>query len=61
VSGIVKEKVLKPRWGQVTDEKRLEELVGQLEGKLDGYEIILSKQKYLAGDVRASPCSQCAR
>jgi len=49
-SGIAKEKVFKPRWGGVTDEKHVEELVGQLEGKLDGYEIILSKQKYLAGD-----------
>jgi hypothetical protein len=38
----------------------VEELLGQLEGKLDGYETILGKQKYLAGDVRASSCSKRA-
>ena len=47
------EKVFKQFWGAVTDEKRVEELLGQLEGKLDGYEAVLGKQKYLAGDVRA--------
>jgi hypothetical protein len=45
--------VFKKLYGGVPDEKRAEELVGQLEGKLDGYETILGKQKYLAGDVRA--------
>ena len=54
VSGIAREKVFKPRFGQTPDEKRVEELVAQLEGKLDGYEAILGKQKYLAGDVRTS-------
>ncbi|KAI0271233.1 glutathione S-transferase [Russula aff. rugulosa BPL654] len=49
-SGIAVEKVFKPRWGQETDEKRVEELVGKFEGKLDGYEAILGKQKYLGGD-----------
>ena len=39
--------------GQTTDEKNVEELVVQFEGKLDGYEAILGKQKYLAGDVRS--------
>jgi glutathione S-transferase len=59
-SGIAKEKVFKQFYGGVTDEKRVEELVGQLEGKLDGYEAILGKQKYLAGDVRATACSRRA-
>jgi glutathione S-transferase len=54
VSGIAREKIFRPRFGQATDEKRVEELVAQLEGKLDGYEAILGKQKYLAGDVRSS-------
>ena len=31
----------------------MQELTGQLESKLDGYEALLSKQKYLAGNVRA--------
>ena len=35
------------------NEKRAEELIAQLESKLDGYEAILGKQKYLAGNVRA--------
>jgi hypothetical protein len=39
----------------------VEELLGQLEGKLDGYEVILGKQKYLAGDVRDSSCSKPAQ
>lgn len=56
MSGIAKEKVFKKLWGGETDEKRVEELLGLLEGKLDGYETILGKQKYLAGDVRASSC-----
>lgn len=47
-------------YGGVTDEKRVEELLGQFEGKLDGYEAILGKQKYLAGDVGASSCSKRA-
>ena len=54
MSGIAVEKVFKLYRGGVTDEKRVEELLGQLESKLDGYEVILGKQKYLAGDVRAS-------
>jgi len=49
-SGIANEKVFKQFRGEVTDEKRVEQLLGQLEGKLDGYEVILGKQKYLAGD-----------
>ena len=50
---IVREKVFKPRFGQATDEKLVEELSAQLEKKLDAYEVILGKQKYLAGNVRS--------
>ena len=39
------------RGGQ-TDEAKLAEHVANLEAKLDVYESILSKQNYLAGDVR---------
>jgi len=49
-SGLAYEKVFKVRRGLQTDEKRVEELTATLNGKLDGYEEILSKQKYLAGD-----------
>ena len=59
MEGIAVEKLVKVRRGGVTDEKRVDELVGQLEGKLDGYEVILGKQKYLAGDVRTCSCSKC--
>ena len=38
--------------GLTTDEARVTEELEKLDGKLDGYERILSKQKYLAGDVR---------
>jgi len=49
-SEIAKEKVFKKYYGEVTDEKRVEKLVSQLEGKLDAYEAILGKQKYISGD-----------
>jgi hypothetical protein len=61
VEGIAAEKLFKVRRGGVTDEKRVEELVGQLEGKLDGYEVILGKQKYLAGDVRVRILFSCLK
>ncbi|KAG8923994.1 hypothetical protein FRC00_005628 [Tulasnella sp. 408] len=48
--GIADEKVFNPMKGIPTDEKRLEYLIDTLNAKLDGYERILSKQKYLAGD-----------
>ena len=51
-STIASEKVFKPHYGEVTNEALVTELVGRLEIKLDAYEAILSKQKYLAGDVR---------
>lgn len=38
------------RGGQ-TDENRVQELTQALYAKLDVYEVILSKSKYLAGDV----------
>jgi len=44
------ERVIKQYIGQTTNEERVEELTSQLETKLDGYEAILRKQKYLAGD-----------
>ena len=50
---ILWEKVVKPRRGEAANEERVKELIPQLESKLDGYEAILSKQKYLAGDVRS--------
>ena len=37
--------------GKATDEARVAEEVEKLEEKLAGYERILSKQKYVAGDV----------
>jgi hypothetical protein len=40
--------------GQKTDEKKVEEMKIKLAASLDAYEQILSKQKYLSGDVRAS-------
>ena len=38
--------------GGKTDEKRVKELAETLNMKMEGYERILSKQKYLAGNVR---------
>ena len=46
------EKVIKQYIGQTTNEERVKELMTQFSTKLDGYEVILRKQKYLAGDVR---------
>jgi glutathione S-transferase len=47
---IALERVFTPRFGGKTDEARVQDLASKLEGKLAGYEAILSKQKYLAGD-----------
>ncbi|KAF5342695.1 hypothetical protein D9611_002058 [Ephemerocybe angulata] len=44
------EAVFKPNLGLVTDKSVVDSLIKQLEQKLDVYEQILSKQKYLAGD-----------
>ncbi|KAF9891739.1 hypothetical protein FE257_003220 [Aspergillus nanangensis] len=51
VSGIAYEKVFKTRKGHgETDEARVKSLLSQLDLTLEGYERLLSKQKYLAGD-----------
>jgi len=47
---ILWEKVFKPALGLVTDEKTFAEHVKTLNDKLDVFDLILSKQKYLAGD-----------
>ena len=52
-AGIVRERVFKQFRGLAADEERVKVLIPQLESKLDAYEVILGKQKYLAGDVRA--------
>jgi len=52
--GIIVERVFKHYRGLPADEERVKELIPQLESKLDVYEVILNKQKYLAGDVRAA-------
>ena len=40
--------------GGVTDEKRVADLTETLNAKLDVYDKILSKRRYLAGDVSLS-------
>jgi len=49
-AGIIRERVFKQFRGLAADEERVKELIPQLESKLDAYEVILGKQKYLAGD-----------
>ncbi|KAJ7253568.1 glutathione S-transferase [Mycena rebaudengoi] len=49
-SKAVAEVVFKPMFGGVTDPAIFEEACKSLSGKLDAYEVILGKQKYLAGD-----------
>ncbi|KAK2467384.1 hypothetical protein APHAL10511_000619 [Amanita phalloides] len=49
-SGIVSEKIIKPRKGLQTDEALVIKYASILDAKLDGYERILSKQKYLSGN-----------
>ena len=48
---LILEKIVKQFRGQTTDEGRIKELIAQLEAKLDAFDTILSRQKYLAGDV----------
>jgi glutathione S-transferase len=50
VRPIIVEKVFKPRDGLKPDEERVSEQLANLQPKLDAYDLILSKQKYLAGD-----------
>ena len=52
VGRIAYEKLFKALSGKEPDEAVMTELLGRLEVKLDGYEAILGKQKYLAGNVR---------
>ncbi|EJD00506.1 glutathione S-transferase [Fomitiporia mediterranea MF3/22] len=49
-SGLAAEKVFKPMHGMQGSEERATEYASTLEKKLEGYERILSKQKYLAGN-----------
>lgn len=51
-TSIVFEKFIKPHIGQETNEGLLNELIPRIQIKLAAYEVILGKQKYLAGDVR---------
>ena len=50
MGGIANQRVFLPRKGGKTDEARVTEFTTALEGKLEGYERILAKQKFLAGD-----------
>ncbi|KAG2031208.1 glutathione S-transferase [Suillus americanus] len=50
VAPIVAEKLFNPRLGLQPNEARVSELLASLQPKLDAYDLILSKQKYLAGD-----------
>ncbi|KAI6101448.1 glutathione S-transferase [Pisolithus croceorrhizus] len=49
-SGIALEKIVKPLLALRTDEKTLEKRSVELNEKLDIYDVILGKQKYLAGN-----------
>jgi len=48
-SGLAYEKVFKPMRGVQTDEDTVASHIATLDAKLDGYERILAKQKFLAG------------
>ncbi|KAF8434147.1 glutathione S-transferase [Boletus edulis BED1] len=50
VSGLAWELKFKAWFGGKTDEAHVKALHDQLKAKLDAYEVILAKQKYLAGD-----------
>ncbi|KAJ7641850.1 thioredoxin-like protein [Roridomyces roridus] len=52
VSRIFRELLFKPLEGQETDQSSVDEALALLHKKLDAYEVILGKTKYLAGDVR---------
>jgi glutathione S-transferase len=49
-SAITYQRVFAPMFGQTTNEELVTQLAKSLEGKMSGYEAILSKHKYLAGD-----------
>ncbi|KAF9459961.1 glutathione S-transferase-like protein [Collybia nuda] len=46
----VAEIIFKPYWGQTPDKDVFNKLIEQLSAKLDAYDVILGKQKYLAGN-----------
>jgi glutathione S-transferase len=60
-SDILFERMIKQYIGQTTNEERVKELTSQLESKLDGYEAILGRQKYLAGDVCSFSLGPCQK
>lgn len=49
-SSAVYEKLYKPYYGLVPDQAVFDEHLKKLDAKLDAYDVIFSKQKYLAGD-----------
>ncbi|CEL56959.1 Glutathione S-transferase PM239X14 OS=Arabidopsis thaliana PE=2 SV=1 [Rhizoctonia solani AG-1 IB] len=49
------ERVFPKMLGRQTDEKLAEKYTANLNAKLEGYERILSKQKYLAGNIGENP------
>ncbi|MBH0005034.1 glutathione S-transferase N-terminal domain-containing protein, partial [Pseudoalteromonas sp. SWYJZ12] len=49
-SKAVSEIIFKPYLGLTPDPAAFQELINQLAARLDAYEVILSKQKYVAGD-----------
>ena len=49
-TGLAFEKIIKKHQGQEADEAKVKQLRAMLDEKLDAYEVILSKQAYLAGD-----------
>ncbi|KAG8977058.1 hypothetical protein FRC05_002579 [Tulasnella sp. 425] len=53
VSGIAVEKLFNPLRGLAGDEDKFKKNVEALNAKLDGYERMLTRTKYLAGDVSA--------
>ncbi|KAG6832665.1 hypothetical protein H0H87_000847 [Tephrocybe sp. NHM501043] len=56
VTTIFFENVVKPRTGLTPDKAAVEQQIKKLDAKLDAYDVILSKQKYLAGnDISSRP------
>ena len=53
-AGLAAEKVIKPMKGLVGSDEKAEEYKAALDQKLDVYEKILGKTKYVAGDVSLS-------
>ncbi|KAH9934001.1 glutathione S-transferase C-terminal-like protein [Epithele typhae] len=50
-SKLAYENLFKPMLGQTTNTEAVKALIPVLEGKIAGYEVMLGKTKYLAGDV----------